>query len=156
MADHYWERIGKFIKYFSEPGDTLKCIEIVREEHEKTCQLCEHFPIYWVYTLKNMRTQKTIDIGRECIHNYKIVFEKMNESPVQIIFPEKFANAALEINKKRPGTVNIQPTIDEDSEESEDLELGADSWEDYDIDDLAPEGTSLDEIDWDSFDWDRD
>ena len=100
-----------------------------------------------------MRTHNTRHVCSECILNYKIALEKINGSPVQIIFPSEFANIADKINRKRPGTINIQPINDE---EFEDQELKGSSWEDYYTDDLAPEGMSLDEVDWDSFNWDDD
>lgn len=157
MSADYWMRIAKTVAKFAQPGDTLECIGVCRVENPSSCELCGHYPIHWLHTLQNSRTKQTLLIGSECINNYAEVYRRRYGATISIIYPPKYAKAARFINKKFPGTVSIEPG--EKLEKLPDLgwdEMDVPDWTELDLDDLAPEGMGIDEVDWDSFDWDQD
>ena len=160
MKMNYWERIAQTIAQFSQPDDVLECVLIFRSETDETCGLCGHTPIRWVHRLRNQRTNKHIDIGRECIFNYRTVREHL-DVPAPIVFPEKYRKAAAWLNRQRPGTIQVHKISEAELEDFADFSeiearyLDVDPL-DMDVNDLAPEGMAVDEVDWDSFDWDQD
>ena len=156
MGKEYWTKIRKAVEDFSIPGDNLNCIKVHYEKEGQNCQLCGHHPINWVHTLQNTRTEAIIEVGRECIHNYKLIHEKRYNTPMEIIYPAHYRKSIQVINDKWPGTVIIQPDIDNRSSDIDDMQYEDVEFYGTNFDDMTPEGMGLDEIDWDSFDWDTD
>lgn len=154
MATDYWNRIARAIKAFSEPGDDLVCVRIAWGP-ERNCELCGHFPIKKIHTLKNQRTAEELRIGRECIRHYKVVHEARFGEQAKILFPQRYEREAQRINSKWPKTVAMLAPSQEDDFPQDDGDYFKDQYE-FDIEEMAPEGMGVDEVDWDSFDWDND
>ena len=151
----YWEIIAETVRHFSRPGDKLFCADAYQSKEFIKCQLCGHYPIKNIFLLMNERTGESLKVGSECIVNYKVVSERMG-GRVYILYPEKFKPLADKLNDRYPGTVTV---VDDRPDIEMDLAMRGYKVldpEDLDIDDLAPEGMGLDDVDWDSYGWDSD
>ena len=78
-------------------------------------------------------------VGSECVHNFKKVINDLGKDII-IRYPLHLHKAGELINKRYPGTVEIEDASDYDKNEET-------------MDDKAPEGMGMDDIDWESFDF---
>lgn len=161
--DKYWQTIQQTLKGFWKRDDLLVCTDVFKSSGE-SCQLCGYSPITWNHVLRNVRTSRTLTVGSMCIHNFKRVVKELEKQDVIIAYPVRLERMAAMINQKYPGAVQIglPAGIIDPFEQSNRYAEPADGIQEadfdqecYDSDDLAPEGMGLDEIDYDSLDYDE-
>ena len=137
----YRQRIRQNLLKFWKPGDDIICVGVVKKVSQ-VCELCGHSPITWNNILENKRTLHRISVGSKCVHNFKDEVVKLGNDVI-IKYRYDFRSMAAQINKKYPGTVEI--------EEFSDYVKGNGDQESPN--DLASEGMGMDEIDWESEDF---
>lgn len=106
-ADYLKALIG-VLRGIWEPGDALEP-GTARDRPGSRCQLCGKHPIREVYTLKNPQTGLFLEVGSECIENYKVALGLMgdvNAGPFEYRLP--FTKGELRLDPLR--------NIDEDEE----------------------------------------
>ena len=106
--NNYWERIKQTLKGFWQPGDDLACIKVFPLSNS-TCQLCGKHPILWNHVLQNNRSFKTLTVGSDCVHNFKVAVEQLHQD-VMIFYPSRYHRPARIINENHPGTVILSDT----------------------------------------------
>jgi hypothetical protein len=122
----YWGKIKIKLKEILEPGDELVLVAEHMKE-DQSCDLCGCKPITKIYVLENKRTFNKIIVGSECINNYpKVVNELRSEWNINLI------------NKKYPGTIEREESLDYDKDNIEREE---------EITESASEGMGMDDMD---------
>ena len=62
----YWEQVKNKLSEFMKDGDVLKYAgHYLRQK--STCQLCFHYPITHIFTVKNETSRTELAVGSECI-----------------------------------------------------------------------------------------
>lgn len=159
---NYWERIETKISEVASVGDRLVCRSVVKKPGS-TCELCGYAPISWVFNLWNPKNDAELNVGRECVVNYKKVFVRVQKKNLRLIFPKKLSGYAHMFNASQPGIAEVLNIPDIDINEL-DQPKESSPFEDYDDDfdhscereliaDRAPEGMGDEEIDWESLDY---
>lgn len=134
-----------------EAGRCLECVSVQRSETARVCGFCGHSPIYWLHSLKNLRTGRRLIAGSQCIINYQRVYLEMFNESLRIQVQERMHSIADELNSRAPGAISVisnAPNTDEDDV----LDLSGYDYDDEDVDadEGAPEGLGSDEIDWEN------
>ncbi|MFH1728433.1 MAG: hypothetical protein ABIA04_08445 [Pseudomonadota bacterium] len=115
LSKEYTNRISEKVKKFSDLGDSLGLNAYYNYDINVFCKLCGYFPIKEVFTLQNLFTKLTIDLGNKCILNYQEAFKNIYNENIQIYFPPKLSHLAASINNKKPGAISIDPSRWDDS-----------------------------------------
>jgi hypothetical protein len=141
----YYSTLMKALRMFRQPGDHLRCVKVFPEEGS-ACQLCGKVPIKWVYVLKNARTDECRQVGSECIKNYQLaaqlIDDQLPDCPQEaqlIVFDRACKKAWQWIEQRRPGMVLLEggpdiehsiPGTSEDDYEWDEYESDDDEWDD--------------------------
>lgn len=152
MAKDYWQRIARRVQDFALSDDALTCRPLGRSREPMMCELCDPSPIYRMFLLENQRTSEQMIVGGNCALQYAQVHQKRYGDPLHLRVPaarkeeaERYLGGVPYVKLEfveymdDPAAPNRPEVDDED-----------------DIQCLAPEGMGFDEIDWQSFNWDRD
>lgn len=85
-SPEYLRRIEATLRSFLRNGDDVVAVGFFIRPGG-LCQLCSHEPIKWHYVIANLRGDRVLTIGSECVTNYTMILRRWGYRPDHIAFP---------------------------------------------------------------------